>query len=531
MLRCVPLRRSYSAIATQLKATSICRQLTTSSHPIQTPISNDNPNSLPRIKTSAHEEHQLVSEDAARLGSIYDTIAYTKQPNLRRKEGHDSSPKHKGFDNNEEGQSVNTCLVDDVLRMDPDLPLSPYMIPEYFNPSRMHVSKKAPPSKNPTPFQVKLSRNIYAQALATPIRLCAATSISLPNFFLQDLNLMAHPETGEPWWVPGQYCSSVKKGPANEGISSHEKPISESECHSNSVHNGGSGVEEPFATDSIPTPVTQSPVQSVSSGKVYPNPKLGPRVWLSSRQEVFSAFQDPMSGYGTQPWHGIVPSMLTGSTTRAISTNSSWRADLDQYLLERMRCLSRESLEYLCTLKRGYLTSCTTLVEASARKKQPVAILWTGFPGPEILEHGETTQRHSPHEFATLDLKQPNHILSGASRSKIPVHNLHTLLGKEHLQYLRDKYPAFKTEFVVLKDRNVTTPATTILWRLQGYLAHYEEFFMVGEAGRLHKARQQRRMSIKPGAFRNTQGNRTQRHLNLKPKSIRGEEAVGSEDF
>ena len=34
------------------------------------------------------------------------------------------------------------------------------------------------------------------------MRRCAATSEPLPRFFLEQYSLLAHPETGRPWWVP-----------------------------------------------------------------------------------------------------------------------------------------------------------------------------------------------------------------------------------------------------------------------------------------------------------------------------------------
>ena len=41
-----------------------------------------------------------------------------------------------------------------------------------------------------------------AQALATPLRMCTMTRTRIPVFFMQDFALVAHPDTGRPWWLP-----------------------------------------------------------------------------------------------------------------------------------------------------------------------------------------------------------------------------------------------------------------------------------------------------------------------------------------
>ncbi len=54
-----------------------------------------------------------------------------------------------------------------------------------------------------------------AKALATPVRMCALTKTRLPSFFLQDFNLVAHPETDAPWLIPSSLIPD-RPSPAQE---------------------------------------------------------------------------------------------------------------------------------------------------------------------------------------------------------------------------------------------------------------------------------------------------------------------------
>ncbi|KZZ94555.1 hypothetical protein AAP_01855 [Ascosphaera apis ARSEF 7405] len=64
---------------------------------------------------------------------------------------------------------------------------------------RHHPKKKAMFEKeNKHP----LAYNVYARALASPIRACHATGVRLPNAFLISFGLVQHPETKALWFMP-----------------------------------------------------------------------------------------------------------------------------------------------------------------------------------------------------------------------------------------------------------------------------------------------------------------------------------------
>lgn len=469
-------------------------------------------------KSFDHADSNNLLEDPNRaLGFLTDIM----QPVYQNDVPSDALRKPIVLDDHSEGLSSDGLILDEALQTtpglstNPDLSPSPYMVPNYFQVFEKYRSKKAPPSKNPTPFQKQLSKNPYAQALATPMRVCYLTRTFQPAFFMQDFNLMAHPDTSEPWWVPGSLLSeppdrsTSDEGIDGEYVSVQDEMGAELGSHPNHDQRNVEKVIDIKQSESDETLPLESAISAefrlptdVSPGTVATvRTRIGPRVWLSSRQDVFSAIQDPQSGYGIRPWNSFISSMAQAKTTRAVNANSGWRGDMDKYVLEQMRRQSRGLLEYLCTLKRGYVTSCTSLDEAATRKRQAAVILWTGRYRATTPAGEEETQQRGPHEFAVLDMEQPDHHLARASRLKIPVHNLRVLLGKEHLEYLQDKYHAFQNEYVILKSRRIVVDVMMKLWKLQGYLARYENFYSIGDAQRAVELARERRMLMNPAGY------------------------------
>jgi hypothetical protein len=59
---------------------------------------------------------------------------------------------------------------------------------------------------------------------------------------------------------------------------------------------------------------------------------------------------------------------------------------------------------------------------------------------------------------------------------KRPLHNLVRLLGQEQVGNLRAQVPSIaRTEFTVLKNKPKTLKVQLMLWKLQGYLAPFED--------------------------------------------------------
>ncbi|CEJ92944.1 hypothetical protein VHEMI08570 [[Torrubiella] hemipterigena] len=79
--------------------------------------------------------------------------------------------------------------------------------------ARRRQTKRRPASSGR--FRKKLLNNPYAQALASPMRTCSATHTKLPRYFLQDFEMVRHPETGKPWFAPGPLSFDSSAAPSN----------------------------------------------------------------------------------------------------------------------------------------------------------------------------------------------------------------------------------------------------------------------------------------------------------------------------
>jgi hypothetical protein len=140
-------------------------------------------------------------------------------------------------------------------------------------------------------------------------------------------------------------------------------------------------------------------------------------------------------------------------------------------------------LKFLCGKQNRYVTTCESWEDLLSRK-QMGAVLWLGDGGKKSSvtdteeslsnrEDGQIEKEDSTGklvgEFATLDLKKD-------ARSKVSVYNLQLLFGEAHMEDLRKHLPEkFNAEFVVIRDRKATIDLQLRLWKLQGYIAKYEQ--------------------------------------------------------
>jgi hypothetical protein len=360
-----------------------------------------------------------------------------------------------------------------------ELPLSPFMNPEIIAAREKHKMPKLPPSKNPTLFQQQLAKNPYARALATPIRQCLVTDTRLPTYFLQDFEVMGHPQTREPWWVP----TSLRKGRQDkEGIFSAVQAGSVISDQDSKLGAQKSDAEMDRASTNAPSPITPKTQESTPLS-------LGPGAYTLSRQALLTAMKSPKSGWHMAPWKDFTTGGTRNSAiARKVRDHASWRTDMDDFVLELMRRRVVEGLVYLVQRKRGYVAGCVDWVDAKWSGRQQGVILWTGkngceegeLPGPDpavdgkakvALDEDGSPSSYPGHDdppgFAALTIgKKTPHM--------VPVHNLQVLLGLGHLEKLKEQCSIFRRELLIVRDKNLTVDLQMKLWKLQGYLAFPE---------------------------------------------------------
>ncbi|XP_014551192.1 hypothetical protein COCVIDRAFT_113533 [Bipolaris victoriae FI3] len=104
-----------------------------------------------------------------------------------------------------------------------DLPLPPLLDPLVLEQrSRFEQRKEIPNVANFTTFQKRLWENPFAHALASPVRQCRSTQISLPVAFLTSLHPRPHPTTQDPWLLPVSLTTDTKHlGPPYRFLGRH----------------------------------------------------------------------------------------------------------------------------------------------------------------------------------------------------------------------------------------------------------------------------------------------------------------------
>ncbi|KAI5924402.1 hypothetical protein F4810DRAFT_141773 [Camillea tinctor] len=324
------------------------------------------------------------------------------------------------------------------------LPLSPVMDPSYWEAKQRHHKQKADPRRPRTEMERMVSRNPFAKALATSIRLCTASKTRLPRFFLQEFKLLSHPETQQPWWVP----RSLAPGQPPPHLARDE----------NSTKNKLGTKEYNPSWDEDSSPAAGQPDKG--DKLIY-----APAGHVLARKDLIHSFTVKKSGFDNhnKKIYGPLTSPYKNLQKKAI-----WREDMDEFMLDLMRDDICSFIHHLAKVSfymgvdrvsERHIVPFTNWDDLNVSIQG--AVLWFG-------DNGEATDpdsaRQQPGPLATYDVK------NGAIQETILVHNMPLLLGAELAEKL-------KTESIGLNEGTMfylagtnTTRLQYKLWRLQGYL-------------------------------------------------------------
>ncbi|RYP08529.1 hypothetical protein DL764_001860 [Monosporascus ibericus] len=335
-----------------------------------------------------------------------------------------------------------------------DLPLSPVMDPSFWEARQRYQTPKAKPGKAQNSVERQFRANPFAKALATPLRQCSITHQRLPKFFLQDFNLIQHPETGAPWWVPRslmRHESHVAEHPDKEEISE--------------------AIQKQEAAINAEKDVTTTPPENEEEGKASvvadtdtskAGRPYGPSAYALARKDLFAAFKTEGSGFMNSHKR-----LFGGSSSRyrIFGGRAVWREDMDTYILDLMRREVVDHLLYLSRLcveqARYYIVRCYGWDDVQHKHKG--ALLWF---------QNETEGEALPGPFATFDTHTRN--LQGENNPvTVAVHNMPMLLGDEQAARLKSEARVFGEGSIFMLAGRRTADLQANLWRLQGYLADY----------------------------------------------------------
>ncbi|KAK0619295.1 hypothetical protein B0T14DRAFT_431572 [Immersiella caudata] len=275
--------------------------------------------------------------------------------------------------------------------------------------------REKPYSKKST-FRKLLELNPYAQALATPIRMCSVTKTPMPKFFLQQFRLVTHPETDETWWM----AQNLKKW------------------------------EPPAETE---------PNNKLDADKTC-RESAGPSAYVLSSHGLLDSMQNKRSPYAGKQ-RGLMHQTIfaSGAPIGQYLNKALWRHDMGPFLLEIMRRRVVEQLLYFADkvekANRRYLIKCDSWDEVKQYNHRGCMLYFEGPVGTDTAV--------IPQLSAMSIEKRYNGTLA--------VHNMQQLLTEEHIQRLRAESTVLRDGSLFLLGRRPTIDLQLLLWKLQGYVS------------------------------------------------------------
>ncbi|KAK3685394.1 hypothetical protein B0T22DRAFT_482371 [Podospora appendiculata] len=351
------------------------------------------------------------------------------------------------------------------------LPLSPFMDPTYHQAKLKFFKTKNPPPTvyKKTKFQRHLARNPYALALATPLRRCPVTHYLIPRFFLQGFRLVAHPETGQPWWVP---IGLEKKQPVL--ASTDTDPSTAAEDDDATVAPDPEQEQEPEQDEQEPEQGEHEPdTESAPTNSSQPTKhglSQGPTAWPLSRQDLLQGMVSTKSRH----YNAYRKFLRQNNATRYSPTLNCavWREDMDTLVLDTMRQRIVEGLLQLAEMvekeDRKYLIRCETWDEVKNYKHRGCLL----FLGQDVASVDDAASGAAPNDVSSpLPARLSSMDIEGVKFGrKLAVHDLRALLGDENIALLRQESPVLRPGSLFLLGRQRSLDLQLQLWRLQGYI-------------------------------------------------------------
>jgi hypothetical protein len=274
---------------------------------------------------------------------------------------------------------------------------------------------------------------------------------------LERFNLVSHPETGKPWFVPE---NPIKK--ASNLATATEDDIPEE---------GRAGPEPDWAAEDSLAAGQQS------AAKAQKGVKMGPSAYVLSRQTLLQELQNPQSPHFRGERRLLRMSDHGQSKLTAALNAANWRSDMDAVLLEVLRRRAVEGLQHFANMVedqgRKYIVRCESWSGVKELKHRGCLL----YLGPPEGASPESEPERVPPRLSTMNLGPCRY---GAT---IAVHNLRELLGEEHVSRLKQGSTVLSDGSLFLLGRQATVNLQMLLWKLQGYMAWSEPQVPSGTLG------------------------------------------------
>ena len=276
------------------------------------------------------------------------------------------------------------------------------------------------------------------------------TRVALPRYFLQDLELVKHPTTGEPWYAPGPL--------ALEHVIPRYRPVPN--LPAEFTDDGVAAEDADHATKTRAAHHLTGPETPEEEMKSVHRPRRAPlSLYTLSRKDMLDEFRPASKQLGS------LFAMRTGAAWSPDFRRAVWRSDLSDVILEMMRRTATDALIARVLSVHGDKQKFVEPVpnwKALSNVQYRQSVLW--LP----REDGSQSTLPETSEYATVDVDNV------AYYRKMPVHNLNWMLGSDEVARLKESAPVFaENEILVLKHwgGHSMLRLQLLLWRMHGYLA------------------------------------------------------------
>lgn len=308
-----------------------------------------------------------------------------------------------------------------------------------------------------------MTESPIAEALMTPMRWCKNTNAILPKYFLQDFDLVKHPNPSqkEAWYAPGPLSfvnvmpwnmpRTVEQGESITNTQKDETPDMTSQTKA--------GLIEDKETEDVEN---ARPEELEEGGESIENWRedshRGGRyvTYALSRKSLIEQIGKSKS------LQIKMRAQRNGMATRGLPEERIFRSDMDEVLLKMMQRQAADAL----------IARSSSIRDT---KKDPHKFIMPVDSWEEAQKHVAggailyipTEPSDDMNNYATLDVEGANY---GA---KVAVHDLNFLLGDEVERLKQEAEDFVDQELLILKNYRSESMRSLflLLWRLQGYLA------------------------------------------------------------
>ncbi|KAI1920648.1 hypothetical protein LOZ65_003999 [Ophidiomyces ophidiicola] len=304
-----------------------------------------------------------------------------------------------------------------------------------------------------------LSRNPWARALASPVRMCSATHARLPKELLSCYGLVEHPQSEEPWMMPIDFLRDemnsmalkVEQTTEVEKHSIEEVNIEGNESTVNQVPDDGTPADDP----------------------VQPKKKTSRflKIRLANNTVLLSKLS---KGKNVHVTRSLLPHRW--KTPRGPLTNKDhekvvWREDLPEFVLTHLRKSVIRAIKNCCNIGRDHrwspldLDPKSTLADGLTSALEKLGELKNMKCSAVLLLQASPENGNEDVSPVQELIDLPLH------GTQIPLFNLPRLFSRDNLLELREHHDLFSRDAVLLRPSGNSTVQTILgLWKLQLYL-------------------------------------------------------------